>query len=283
MTYHQVENTLCCHYCGETRLPAKRCPNCGSTQFGYQYIGTQRIQEEMSKRFPDIPTVRMDLDTTREKDAHAKILEQFRSGSARVLIGTQMITKGLDFPNVTLVGVIAADATLNLPDYRSTEHTFQLITQVAGRAGRADVPGTVIVQTSDPNHYALQLAAKQDYRAFYNRESSFRRTSLYPPYTFILRIVFSAKDVNLAKSAAEDAEKKLREFLEQDERMREVVQMRALEAPIKLLRGEARWQVFLKMYFKGDLDSTSAFMQRLADEPREGVRGEMEINPTNLY
>ena len=237
----------------------------------------------MARCFPNIPTVRMDLDTTREKDAHAKILEQFRTGSARVLIGTQMITKGLDFPNVTLVGVIAADATLNLPDYRSTEHTFQLITQVAGRAGRADYPGNVIVQTTKPDHYALQFAAKQDYRAFYNRERDFRRMSLYPPFTFILRIVFSAKEVQDAKSAAEDAEIKLRAFLEQDNRMREVVQLRALEAPIKLLRGEARWQVFLKMYFKGDLDATSAFMQKLADEPRAGIRAEMEINPTNLY
>ncbi len=282
MTYHQVENLLRCHYCGATRQPPQKCPQCGSGYIKFFGAGTQRVQEEMERLFPSVRTVRMDLDTTRQKDAHTRILERFRSGDAQALIGTQMIAKGLDFPNVTLVGVVAADTTLNLPDYRSTERTFQLITQVAGRAGRADRPGRVIVQTYDPDHYALQLAAKQDFRAFYNRETAFRRASLYPPFTVILRILFSAKSPETAQAAAEDAENRLNAFLD-DGRRQDVVQMRALEAPIRLLKGEARWQVFLKMSYKGDLDATEAFMQALADEPRDGVRAEMEVNPANMY
>ena len=283
MTYHQAENQLRCHYCGATREPPTKCPSCGSRYIKFFGAGTQRVQEEMARLFPNVRTVRMDLDTTRQKDAHARILERFRTGDAQVLIGTQMIAKGLDFPGVTLVGVIAADTTLNLPDYRSTERTFQLITQVAGRAGRADCPGRVIVQTYDPDHYALQMAAKQDFRAFYNRESAFRRASLYPPFTVIMRIVFFAKEPDAAQKAAEDAETRLNAFLDGENRRQDVVQMRALEAPIKRLRGESRWQVFLKMYFKGDLDATAAFMQSLADEPREGIRAEMEVNPANMY
>src|SRR5699024_1409840 len=138
--------------------------------------------EEARRRFPEARVVRMDVDTTREKNAHEKILSRFRSGEANVLIGTQMIAKGLDFPNVTLVGVVAADMSLNLPDYRSVERTFQLITQMAGRAGRADKPGRVIVQTYEPEHYGIRLAAAQDFRAFYRRESAYRRSALYPPF-----------------------------------------------------------------------------------------------------
>ena len=139
------------------------------------------------------------------------------------------------------------------------------------------------MQTYDPDHYALQMAVKQDFRAFYNRESAFRRASLYPPFTVIMRIVFFAKEPDAAQKAAEDAETRLNAFLDGENRRQDVVQMRALEAPIKRFRGESRWQVFLKMYFKGDLDATAAFMQSLADEPREGIRAEMEVNPANMY
>ena len=168
-TYHQAENVLRCHYCGREIPPPKTCPQCGSRYIKYFGAGTQKVLEEVARLFPDARTVRVDVDTTREKDAHEKLLERFRSGDANVMIGTQMIAKGLDFPHVTLVGVVAADMTLNLPDYRSVERTFQLITQVAGRAGRAEDPGRVIVQTYEPDHYGIQLAARQDYRAFYHR------------------------------------------------------------------------------------------------------------------
>ena len=282
MTWHQAESVLRCHYCGRTQPPPKRCPACGSAYIKYFGAGTQRVESEVRRLFPGARVARMDVDTTREKDAHAHILERFRSGETNVLVGTQMIAKGLDFPNVTLVGVVAADMSLNLPDYRSVERTFQLLTQVAGRAGRAELPGRVVVQTYDPAHYAIQLAARQDYRAFYSRESAARRAALYPPFTVIARIVYSANSEDAARAAAEADEARMNAWLDQQGMRRDVVQLRAVEAPIKQLRGEYRWQLFLKMYFKADADAVAARMHALAGDAPEGVRAELEINPVSM-
>ena len=194
-----------------------------------------------------------------------------------------MIAKGLDFPNVTLVGVVAADLSLHVPDYRSVERTFQLITQVAGRAGRADYPGRVVLQTYDPEHYGIQLAAQQDYRAFYFKEEKQRRRGLYPPFTVLARLLVSAKSEQKAQQTAQELEKKLNQFLDSDPDIRrDVVQMRALEAPIKMLRGEARWQVFLKMYAKEPSDRVISHMEELEEIPFEGVRVELEVNPNAM-
>ena len=282
MTYHQHENLLKCHYCGEVMTPPKVCPSCGSRHIKYFGAGTQKVEDEVRQAFPMARVDRLDIDTTAQKDAHEKILERFRLGETNVLVGTQMITKGLDFPNVTLVGVVAADMTLNLPDYRSTERTFQLITQVAGRAGRADIPGKVVVQTYDPEHYAITLAAKQDYRAFYTRESAFRRMCLYPPFTVIARILFTGETPEGVQAAAEDAQDRLNAFIDEGGHRRDIVQMRAVEAPIKLLRGQWRYQVFLKMYFKGDVEAVTEEMRRIADMERNGIRAELEMNPVNM-
>lgn len=283
MTYHQSENLLKCHYCGNTLPPPRACPQCGSAYIKYFGAGTQKVAEEVRKRFPEARIVRMDVDTTRGKDAHEKILSRFRSGEANVLVGTQMIAKGLDFPNVTLVGVVAADMTLNLPDYRSVERTFQLITQVAGRAGRGTQRGRVIVQTYDPSHYGIRLAANQDFRAFYRQESAFRKSALYPPYTQIVRIVYSGADEEKVSQAAQADEARLHAFMDQEGLRRDVVQLRSLQAPIALLRGAHRWQLFLKMYFKGDLSAVCARMQEMAAAAPEGVRAELEVNPVNLF
>ncbi|MBP5725718.1 MAG: primosomal protein N', partial [Clostridia bacterium] len=185
MTYHMGsdDGLLRCHYCGQVMKPPEVCPECGGKYIRYFGAGTQKVEEEVHKLLPGVATVRMDYDTTGGKDGHGRILEEFRSGRARILIGTQMIAKGLDFPNVTLVGVLNADASLNMPDFRAAERTFQLITQVAGRAGRADAPGRVVVQNYDPEHYGITCAAAQDYRAFYTREAASRRLALYPPFT----------------------------------------------------------------------------------------------------
>ena len=282
MTYHQWDDLLRCHYCGEVMQPPKTCPSCGSRYIKYFGAGTQKVEEEVRSLFPTVQVGRMDVDTTSTKDAHQKILETFRTGETRVLVGTQMIAKGLDFPNVTLVGVVAADISLNLPDYRSTERTFQLLTQVAGRAGRAETPGRVVVQTYEPDHYAIQLAAKQDYRAFYTRESAFRRTCLYPPFTVIARIVFTADAEKDARAAAEAAEEKLNAYIDGAGIRRDIVQMRALEAPIRFLRNRWRWQVFLKMYFKADQEAVTRKMRDVAAETAEGVQAEMEVNPVNM-
>lgn len=283
MTWHKSENVLRCHYCGKTLPPPVRCPQCGSGYIKYFGAGTQKVQEEVRRLFPDARVARMDVDTTREKDAHARILARFRSGEANVLVGTQMIAKGLDFPNVALVGVVAADMSLNLPDYRSVERTFQLITQVAGRAGRAEVPGRVIVQTYEPDHYGIQLAAAQDYRAFFTRESAYRRAAMYPPFTVIARIVYSGKDEARVRAAAEGDEARLRAYLDGTDARDDVIQLAATQAPIRQIRGEHRWQLLLKLYFKADLDAVEGRMQALADAAPEDVRAELEINPNNMF
>ena len=282
MTYHQSGELLRCHYCGATQPPPQRCPSCGSAYIKYFGAGTQKVEAEVRRLFPQARVARMDNDTTQRKDAHQQILDAFRSGETNVLVGTQMIAKGLDFPKVTLVGVVAADMTLNLPDYRSVERTFQLITQVAGRAGRADEPGRVVVQTYDPEHYGIRCAAMQDYRAFYTRESANRRLALYPPYSVIARVVFTARAPEAAENAAREAEKAMDAWVEAQGIREHILQLRAAEAPIGLLRGEYRWQLFTKLYFKADTEAVARQLRALADQTPEGVRAELEVDPVNM-
>ncbi|MBQ3425234.1 MAG: primosomal protein N' [Clostridia bacterium] len=283
MTWHQAENALRCHYCGKTMPLPKRCPQCASGYIKLYGAGTQKVQEEVQRLLPDARIARMDVDTTREKDAHLRILRRFREGDANVLVGTQMIAKGLDFPNVALVGVVAADLSLNLPDFRSVERTFQLITQVAGRAGRGDIPGRVIVQTYEPDHYGIRCAAEQDYRAFYTRESAFRRTALYPPYSVIARIVYCSEDESQARETAQADERRLSAYLaEHPDPSGRMMRPVAQEAPVRQIRGEVRWQLLIRLYFKADIESITREMQALADAAPQGVRAELEINPNNL-
>ncbi len=282
LTYHQHEDLLRCHYCDAVRKPPQKCPQCGSPFIKYFGAGTQKVEEEVHKLFPDAAVLRMDMDTTRGKDKHEEILSAFRRGEAQILIGTQMIAKGLDFPNVTLVGVVAADMTLNLPDYRSVERTFQLVTQVAGRAGRADAPGRVVVQTYDPDHFAIQLAAKQDYRAFYHQEARNRRRGLYPPYTLIARLLVKSGAEPDARAEAARLETTLRGYLEAEHLMGDVVQVRALEAPLKRIKGESRYMVFIKMYAKGATDQVMDYMEQLARAGSDLASVELEVNPTNF-
>ena len=193
LTLHMDSKTMKCHYCGhEERIPY-RCPNCGQDKIRYYGTGTQKVEEELQTLLPDSRILRMDVDTTRRKGAHEKILRTFGEGQADILLGTQMIAKGLDFPNVTLVGVLNADTALNLPDFRSSERTFQLLTQVSGRAGRAEKPGEVIIQSFNPEHYAIQLAKAQDYEDFY-----IRHRGDYPPYYFTVQITASHPEENEA-------------------------------------------------------------------------------------
>ena len=283
MTYHQYSESLLCHYCGQRKPVPQTCPNCKSRFIKFFGAGTQRIQEEAQKLFPDKRVLRMDMDTTAGKNAHATILEQFGRGEADILVGTQMIAKGLDFPNVTLVGVVAADTTLNLPDYRSAERTFQLLTQVAGRAGRADSPGRVIIQTYTPEHYALQCALKQDYRAFYHLEADYRKRSLYPPYTTLARLLYSSPENALAAEAASTDEKELREILESKGLMKHVLSLYQGQAPIKMINGEGRYELLVKIYTAGDLNGVLGEMEKLEQRQTENVRTELEINPANLF
>jgi primosomal protein N' (replication factor Y) len=276
------ENKLRCHYCDFEQKPPETCPKCGSPHIRYFGTGTQKVEEEFAKFFPKVPVLRMDMDTTRGKDGHRDILRAFRAGEARVLIGTQMIAKGHDFPNVTLVGIVAADLSLNVPDYRSEERTFELLTQMEGRAGRGGLPGRVVVQSYDPEHYAIQLAASQDYRAFYHTEMNRRRKGLFPPYTVLARLLVTGRQREDVRHAAEALGERFCQLLDEKSLRRLVVQTRAMEAPLALIRDEYRWQVFCKLYAKGGEPVLDALRELSRGEAAEGVRVALEIDPANM-
>ncbi|MBQ8072829.1 MAG: primosomal protein N' [Clostridia bacterium] len=277
------QEKLRCHYCGyETALP-DQCPACGSRYIKFFGAGTQKVEEEVQRLFPGTPTARMDLDTTAGKDGHAKILEAFRSGQARVLIGTQMIAKGLDFPQVTLVGVVAADMTLNLPDYRARERTFQLLTQVAGRAGRGKRPGLVVIQTYRPEDSVLRLAAKQDYRAFFEEEFLRRRQSLYPPFTIMTRLLVLSPAGDRADEAVREMEAQIRAALLEHPEWKKKVLLLSTEAPgVRMLRGMERRQILMKLLIGPEAESFCAFLAEKAEHPPEGCEVFYEYNPTSM-
>ncbi|WP_136606392.1 primosomal protein N' [Paenibacillus dokdonensis] len=204
LTYHQKSNNLRCHYCGYAEPAPSVCPDCGSEHIRYFGTGTQRVEEELAKLFPGIRVIRMDVDTTTEKGSHEKLLKQFRDKKADVLLGTQMVAKGLDFPDVTLVGVITADSALNLPDFRAGEKTFQLMTQVAGRAGRHQLPGEVMIQSYTPDHYSIIHASGHDYHSFVRDELKHRRNLHYPPYCRLILITLTHEQLPLLVRMAEN-------------------------------------------------------------------------------
>ena len=202
--------------------------------------GTELVEEEVKRRWPWVSTERMDLDTTQNKDAHQQILERFAKGETQVLIGTQMVAKGLDFPNVTTVGVMAADLILNLPDYTASERTFQLLTQVAGRAGRGDKPGTVIIQTYNPEHYSLETAQNHDYNGFYEKEIRMRQLMEYPPFRYMVRILVSDyTDVGLADQMIQMADQVAANYPD-------IEFLGPSEAPIAKIRNRYRYHMILK-------------------------------------
>ena len=274
---------LKCHYCGGTAKMPETCPSCGSRYIRYFGAGTQKVEEEVGKLLPGVPLGRMDLDTTSGKDGHAKVLEAFRSGQTRILIGTQMIAKGLDFPKVTLVGIIAADLTLNLPDYRSRERTFQLLTQAAGRAGRGMTPGQVIIQTYRPEESVIQYAARQDYRAFFEEEFQRRREALYPPFTMMVRVMAESPSVEAAEATcgriAAEAEGMLAAHPEW--KRRTLLMNRELPG-ISMLRGRHRRQILMKLLVGQETENYCAALEELAERKWEQTEVWMEINPTNL-
>lgn len=215
LTYHKYRNYLTCHYCGYTVRSYETCPVCGSRYIKHFGSGTQRLEEEVRALFPGARVLRMDVDTTAHKASHERILTAFRNKEADILIGTQMVAKGLDIPNVTLVGVVAADMSLNVDDYRANERTFALITQVCGRAGRGEQAGRAVVQTYDPDNPTLELARRQDYRGFYREEIALRRQLVYPPFCDIVSFVFSGQNDGQVQAYARRCAQALRRALEQ--------------------------------------------------------------------
>ena len=285
MTYHVSggDNLLHCHYCGHAEPPPAICPECGSRYIRYFGAGTQKVEEELHRLFPGVGVVRMDIDTTSGKDGHQKLLDEFRSGRARILVGTQMIAKGLDFPRVTLVGVVAADMTLNLPDYRARERTFQLLTQVAGRAGRGEIPGQVVVQTYKPEDPVIQAAAAQDYRAFSQEEFDRRRTGLYPPFTLLARLLVEAEQEQHAKETAERLYQACVRLMEAHPLWKKrTLLLRLDQPPVKLLRGKCRWHVLMKLLDHPDAEPMVGALTELARQESPGADIYFEYNPTTM-
>lgn len=244
LAYHDSRRQLLCHHCGYQRSNPTRCPNCKGERVRHFGAGTQRIQEELERTFPSVQSLRWDADTTVQKGAHGVILAHFQAHRADVLVGTQMVAKGLDLPLVTLVGVVSADTGLNLPDFRSAERTFQLLTQVAGRAGRGLLGGQVIIQTYHPDHYAIQAAAGHDYTAFYRAELEQRRTLDYPPFTRLAKLVYRHTSAERAQEEAERMSRELRAASPADGALETMIG--PVPCFFERIRGQYRWQLVLR-------------------------------------
>jgi primosomal protein N' (replication factor Y) len=288
MTYHKVENAMKCHYCGRVARIPDACPQCGKPYLKYFGVGTQQVEEQLEKSFPGVRALRMDLDTTRTKDAHYEILSEFSGGGAQVLIGTQMIAKGLDIPNVTLVGVIAADSTLHIPDYRSGERTFQLITQVAGRAGRADKPGKVVIQSYTPEHPVIEFASRHDYPGFYEYEIALRRAALFPPFSLFARILFTGGDedrlYHMSEAFADGLKRAVEDALAMDgANQRELLFIFAAPAPVRRRQGQYRYQVLLKLARTKHTAAALRAVYAYYDVRRTDEACGVEINPQDMF
>lgn len=241
LTYHKKVNALKCHYCGFQQALPNICPSCESPHVRFFGTGTQKVEEEIAKILPEARVIRMDVDTTSRKGMHEKLLGRFGEGKADILLGTQMIAKGLDFPNVTLVGVLAADTMLHLPDFRAAERTFQLLTQVSGRAGRHELPGEVIVQSYTPEHYSIEMASEHDYQTFYQWEMRERQAHRYPPYYFLALVTISDPDLTKAAGAAE----RISNVIKQQLSARAIV-LGPVAAAIPRIKDRYRYQCMVK-------------------------------------
>ncbi|WEK52851.1 MAG: primosomal protein N' [Candidatus Cohnella colombiensis] len=288
LTYHRGSQNLRCHYCGYAEAEPKTCPSCESPHIRFFGTGTQKVEEALAATFPGIRVIRMDVDTTTEKGSHEKWLTEFRERRADVLLGTQMVAKGLDFPYVTLVGVLAADSALRLPDFRSSERTFQLLTQVAGRAGRHELPGEVIVQTYDPEHVAITSVQGHNYEAFVRQELKLRSILGYPPYGRLIAVTLSHESVPMLLSIGEQLATRVRELAKfhgigtdfsRDDRVLEV--LGPVASPIARLKDRYRFQCMVK--YRGGVDASSLVsqaLQQIADAvKRSGLVVSVDVDP----
>ncbi|WP_283705534.1 primosomal protein N' [Clostridium perfringens] len=279
MTYHN-NGYLVCHYCGNTEKMPKLCPKCGSNYVKHFGVGTEKLEEAVHHYFREAKVLRMDVDTTRKKNSHEEIYNSFKSKEADILIGTQMIAKGLDFPDVTLVGVMAADMSLNLPDYKSSEKTFQLITQVSGRAGRGDKKGDVIIQSYYPEHYALTCARDNNYEEFFKREINVRKLMAYPPFDDLFLINLSAKGEIKVKIFAKKLEMYLRNILKEYDN---IFIYEACPCSISKIKNVYRWQILIKG--KLDLEVCSKIKKgvyELSKDVYNEIKIGLDINPNSL-
>ncbi len=279
LTHHREKNKAICHYCDYTIVAPSVCPNCGSAGIRYAGLGTQKLEQEVRARFPHAPCLRMDSDSMQRPGSHEQALARFRAGEIKILLGTQMIAKGLDFPNVTLVGVINADTALHFPDFRAAERTFQLVTQVAGRTGRGEKGGWVLVQTFSPEHPAIQAAARHDFATFAQQELPVRAEFHYPPIAAMIRLIVRGPSQMAAEHFAEHVVAQLREAATATGA--EIRILGPAPAPIAKLRGMFRFHALLQ---DPDRDRLRAVVRKATAElkPPEGVQWVVDVDPLDV-
>jgi primosomal protein N' (replication factor Y) len=277
LTYHKRDRRLLCHYCGYAEKVPSQCPKCSSEHIYFLGIGSERVEEELHRAFPAARIARLDRDTVIGKRQYETILQDFREGNYDMLVGTQMIAKGHDIPNVTLVGVVAADMGLGVPDFRAAERTFQLLTQVAGRAGRGSLPGIVLVQTINPEHYAVRLAAAQDYQGFYEKEFNFRRMMHYPPFTGMANVLVRSEKKEMALRLSTELGFLLNSPAEK------LRVMGPAEAPVPRLKNEYRYQFLIKAASRKALNELLQKVRNFAVEHKWGATAlVIDVDPLTL-
>ncbi len=279
LTYHKEDQSLLCHYCGAKYKMIEACTECGSTRLRYGGTGTEKIVLELNKLFPSAKVLRMDRDTTQTKEGHFKILNEFSEKKADILVGTQMVAKGHDFPSVTLVGILDADMSLYFSDYRSAERTFQLITQVSGRSGRASEAGSVILQTYSPDHPVLNKAINYDYKGLYEHEISLRKATSFPPFADVIRVLVSCEDEGKTLEKTKKAYEEIRAIY--GEEKDKFYFLGCMKAPLKRLQGKYRYQILMRVRpnEKGLVDKIYKVVKETGDK---NTLIYLEINPTNL-
>ncbi|MBF2602616.1 primosomal protein N' [Listeria welshimeri] len=275
LTYHQSSNQMKCHYCGhEERVPQK-CPSCEGEHIRYFGTGTQKVEESLTKLIPEARVIRMDVDTTRTKGAHEKLLKSFRNHEADILLGTQMIAKGLDFPDITLVGVLNADTMLHLPDFRASERTFQLLTQVSGRAGRHERTGEVVVQSYNPEHYSIEFAKKHDFIGFYNHEMQLRKMGSYPPFYYLTMINVSDENEMKAIRTIQEMAQFLRGNLGPD-----AVVLGPVPSTITRIKNKYRYQCIIKYKIEPDLKKElKTLITHYQKDQQKGLTITIDVQP----
>lgn len=278
LTYHSFGNRLKCHYCGYEEKVSRVCPECGSAKIKYFGTGTQKVEEEIKKEFPEASTIRMDIDTVTKKNSHERILKEFKEKNIDILIGTQMIAKGHHFPNVTLVGIIAADSSLNIGDYRAEERTFQTITQVAGRAGREKDKGKVLIQTYNPDNYSIICSQKQDYKKFYEGEIQLRKNLNYPPFCDIILFRIHSKDINRVKEVSKQI---YEELVKQNNK--NLMIYKPVPSPIDKIQNVYRWRIVIKGKLnKASLNTVNAVLSKFYNKRNRDVTFIVDTNPNNM-
>ncbi len=280
LVYHRHENKLKCHYCGKRYKALTVCPNCKSTAIRNGAIGTEQVVAKLKELYPDVQVFQMDNDTTRTKNAYQKILSAFGSTKPAILVGTQMIAKGHDFSDVTLVGIIDADQSLYHSDYKSTEKTFELITQMAGRAGRDKAEGKVILQTYAPRHYAYRYIANYDYKSFFEKELNIRKNTMFPPFTTILRLLFSSQNEEIVRETTKLCYTDIKQI--QSEYLQDFVYLDAMKSPIGKIKNKIRYQILMRIKHEHEDDIIQKLYEICDKYENAKVSIFVEINPQNL-